>query len=170
MKNKGYYGSAAKAPRDNTKGFLYALGGTLLVSTNYITAKYGLRALNPETFSVVWTCAASLYALLVITFSGRLRQLVIPARSIRSIVILGLATGIGMLLAWSGLSMLDPSFASFLWRFSPVLIIVLSVLFLGERLRFIEIIPIAVPSGCVRERVCQLRFRRLRHQWPPRIR
>ena len=130
--------------RDNTKGFLYALGGTLLVSTNYVTAKYGLRAFNPETFSLIWTSAASLYSLIVIIVSGKLSQLVIPAKSIRGIAILGLATGTGMVLAWSGLSVLDPSFASFLWRFSPVLIIVLSIFFLSERLRLIEVLPIAV--------------------------
>ncbi len=144
MKNREGYVSPLETRRDNAKGFLYALGGTLLVSTNYITAKYGLRALNPETFSIVWTCAASFYSLLVIVFSRRLRELAIPVRSIRSILTLGLATGTGMVLAWSGLSLLDPSFASFLWRFSPVLIIMLSVLLLGERLRLAEVIAIGV--------------------------
>ena len=130
--------------RDNAKGFFYALGGTLLVSTNYITAKYGLKGFNPETFSLVWTLAASFYSLIVIIISGKLRQLAIPVKSIRSIMVLGLATGTGMVLAWSGLALLDPSFASFLWRFSPVLIIILSVLFLGERLRLVEVLAIGV--------------------------
>jgi drug/metabolite transporter (DMT)-like permease len=131
--------------RDNKmRGFLYALGGTLLVSTNYITAKYGLKGFNPETFSLVWTLAASCYALIVVVISGRTGQLVIPKRRIPSIIILGLATGSGMILAWSGLSLLDPSLASFLWRFSPVLIIILSVLILGERLRLIESLPIGI--------------------------
>jgi drug/metabolite transporter (DMT)-like permease len=130
--------------RDNTKGFLYALGGTLLVSTNYITAKYGLKGFNPETFSLVWTLAASFYALIAVIISGRARQLAIPKKRVRSILVLGLATGSGMVLAWSGLSLLDPSFASFLWRFSPVLIIILSVFVLGERLRLIEAVPIGI--------------------------
>jgi drug/metabolite transporter (DMT)-like permease len=130
--------------RDNTKGFLYALGGTLLVSTNYITAKYGLKGFNPETFSLVWTLAASFYALIAVIISGRVRELAIPKKKVRSILLLGLATGSGMVLAWSGLSLLDPSFASFLWRFSPVLIIILSVFILGERLRLIEAVPIGI--------------------------
>ena len=29
------------------KGSLYALGGALLLSTNYITVKFGLKGLNP---------------------------------------------------------------------------------------------------------------------------
>ena len=128
----------------NTKGFLYALGGTLLVSTNYITAKYGLKGFNPETFSLIWTLTAAFYALVVVVISGNIRNLAIPVRTLRNIAVLGLATGVGMILAWSGLSLLDPSFASFLWRFSPVLIIILSVLFLGERLRLIEILAICI--------------------------
>jgi drug/metabolite transporter (DMT)-like permease len=130
--------------RDSTKGFLYALGGTLLVSTNYITAKYGLKGFNPETFSLVWTLAASFYALIAVIISGRMRELAIPKKRVRSILLLGLTTGSGMVLAWSGLSLLDPSFASFLWRFSPVLIIILSVFILGERLRLIEAVPIGI--------------------------
>lgn len=130
--------------RDNTKGFLYALGGTLLVSTNYITAKYGLMGFNPETFSFVWTLAASVYSFTIVLITGHLKDLAIPRAKIRSVAILGLATGSGMILAWSGLSLLDPSFASFLWRFSPVLIIIFSMVFLGERLRWIEALPIAI--------------------------
>jgi drug/metabolite transporter (DMT)-like permease len=133
-----------KGAGDNTKGFLYALGGTLLVSTNYITAKYGLRGFNPETFSLIWTAAASCYAFIILVISGRLKELSIPRRSIPSIAILGLATGAGMILGWSGLALLDPAFASFLWRFSPVLIILLSFFMLGERLRMIEVLAMAV--------------------------
>jgi len=130
--------------QDNTKGFLYALGGTLLVSTNYITAKYGLMGFNPETFSLIWTVSASCYAFLILVISGRSKELSIPRRSIPGIAILGLATGAGMILGWSGLALLDPAFASFLWRFSPVLIILLSLFVLGERLRMIEVLPMAV--------------------------
>ena len=130
--------------RDNTKGLLFALGGTFLVSTNYITAKYALKAFNPATFSLVWTLAASFYALIVVVISGKSRQLLIPKKRVRSVIVLGLATGSGMVLAWSGLSLLDPSLASFLWRFSPVLIIIFSVFILGERLRWIEALPIGI--------------------------
>jgi drug/metabolite transporter (DMT)-like permease len=129
--------------RDSTKGFLYAAGGTLLVSTNYITAKYALIGINPATFSFIWTLAASGYAFLIILLTGTHRELRISRGSVMSIIVLGLATGSGMILAWSGLALLDPSFASFLWRFSPVLIIILSFFMLGERLRMIEVAPIA---------------------------
>ncbi len=135
-------GRTLTARSNNAKGFFYALGGTLLVSTNYITAKYALKGINPETFSFMWTSAASIYAFLIVLLTGKYGELSIPRNSTLSIATLGLSTGAGMILAWSGLSMLDASFASFLWRFSPVLIIVLSSIVLGERLRMIEVVPI----------------------------
>lgn len=129
---------------DNIKGFLYALLGAALVSTNYVTAKYGLKGFNPETFSLVWTTAASVYTFIIIVATGNIRQLVIPAHAVQMIMLLGLATGVGMILAWSGLALLDPAFASFIWRFAPVLTIMLSAALLGERLQARELIPVAV--------------------------
>ncbi len=137
-------GVPADRKSDPAKGFLYALGGTILVSTNYITAKYALQGINPETFSLLWTSAASIYAFVIILFSGKYREISVARKHYVSMGVLGLATGSGMILAWSGLSMLDPSFASFIWRFSPVLIIVVSSVILGERLRRIEVAPIAI--------------------------
>lgn len=49
-----------------------------------------------------------------------------------------------MILGWAGLARLDPSFASFIWRFSPVLTIVLGVFFLKERFHLIELIPFTI--------------------------
>jgi drug/metabolite transporter (DMT)-like permease len=49
-----------------------------------------------------------------------------------------------MVLAWTGLSYLDPTFASFLWRFFPVVTILCGVLFLKERLFKQEVLAMAV--------------------------
>jgi drug/metabolite transporter (DMT)-like permease len=127
-----------------TKGFLYALVGTVLVSTNFVTAKYGLKGFNPHAFSVVWTISATVYSIIIVFATGVRKELVIPKRSLFPIAILGITTGSGMLLGWAGLALLDPSFASFIWRFFPVLTIILSVLFLRERFKTIETIPIVV--------------------------
>ena len=42
-------------------------------------------------------------------------------------------TAVGMIFGWAGLSLLNPAFAAFVWRFSPVLTIVLAALFLAEK-------------------------------------
>jgi drug/metabolite transporter (DMT)-like permease len=133
------------------KGFFYALGGTVLVSTNFITAKYGLRGFNPETFSLIWTSAAAIYAFLIVFVMGQRQQLVVHTHVIGKIALIGFTTGAGILLGWAGLARLDPSFASFLWRFSPVLVITFGALFLGERLSIKELVCIAIMvlGGCI---------------------
>ena len=129
---------------DNTKGFLFALIGTILVSTNYITAKHGLRGFNPYTFSMIWTIAAACYSFIITVLSGRIRELIIPRRLVLRMVALGVATGIGMILAWSGLALLDPSFASFLWRFAPALTIIASYVVLREKMSAWEVLPFII--------------------------
>ncbi len=129
---------------DPAKGFLYALGGTALVSTNFVTAKYGLKGFNPETFSLIWTTAAAFYSLVVVLLSGQWPSVVRARSAAWSLALLGATTGAGMILAWSGLARLDPSFAAFLWRFHPAFTIVLSVLILHERLMRRELLPIAL--------------------------
>jgi len=130
--------------QDNTKGFLFALAGTILVSTNYVTAKHGLRGFNPYTFSMIWTIAATCYSFIIIVLSGRIRELILPRHLILRMVALGFATGIGMILGWAGLALLDPSFASFLWRFAPALTIIASYVALRERMSAWEIFPFVI--------------------------
>jgi drug/metabolite transporter (DMT)-like permease len=69
---------------------------------------------------------------------------------VKPLIFIGIATGIGMLLGWSALDQLDPSFTAFLGRFRPVLIIILSFIILGERLALKELPPIGLMVvGCV---------------------
>jgi transporter family protein len=125
--------------RDPIRGFAFALAGAFVVSSNFVTAKFGLRGFDSETFSLVWTTAAALYALTIVLVFGQRKQLRLPRHTVGRVVVLGLATGIGMVFSWAGLSRLDPAFASFLWRLSPVLTIILAGVFLGEGLSINEL-------------------------------
>jgi len=133
------------------KGFLYSLAGTILLSTNFVTAKYGLQGFNPETFSLVWTTAAAIYALVVVLSSGLRKDLRLPLPLLKSMLWLGVITGATMIMAWRALSLLDPSFSAFLWRFAPIFTIGGSVIFLREKLSGKEIVPIAlmILGGCI---------------------
>ncbi len=132
------------APRDPVRGFLYALGGAALVSTNFVTAKYGLRGFEPETFSAVWTTAGASYALMICLVSGGAKDVIPPRGSLLKIGLLGPLTAAGMLLTWAGLALLDPSFSAFLHRFLPVLILLFGAVFLRERFRRVEILPLGL--------------------------
>jgi drug/metabolite transporter (DMT)-like permease len=126
------------------QGFLYSLVATFLLATNYITAKYGLEGFNPETFSIIWTLSATLFSFIIIIITHELKNITVPADSIKKITLLGFATGMGMILGWSGLARLDPSFASFLSRSRPVVTILLGIIFLKERFQKTEWIPAVI--------------------------
>lgn len=136
---------------DPLRGFFYSLVGTVLFSIAYVMAKYGLEGFNQETFSLVWASAAVIYSLAVVLATGGWQQLMLPAHAVNNIALIGLLSGAGVILSWTGLARLDPSFAGFLWRFAPVLTIVLGALYLGERLLVGELVPIAVMvlGGCL---------------------
>ncbi len=133
------------------KGLLYSLAATAVVATNYVTAKYALGGFNPWTFSLVWTSAAAVYTFLVVLISGRSREIILPRGELAAMVWLGFATAATMILAWLSLDLLNPAFAAFLSRFSPVLAIAFGVFFLSERLSLRLLAPagLMVVGGCI---------------------
>jgi drug/metabolite transporter (DMT)-like permease len=129
---------------DPVKGFLYSLGGVILLSTNFITVKYALRGFDPETFSLVWTSAAAIYAFGITLVGRESREQIFPQQAMKGMIGIGTCTALGMILAWKGLSKLDTAFASFLWRFLPVLTILSGVLVLKERLSKKELLAMTI--------------------------
>lgn len=114
------------------------------MSTNYITAKYGLKGFNPETFSFVWTTAAAVYASIIALAIRASRDQIYPKKSIKAMLGLGVSTGVCMVLSWSGLACLNPVLSSLIWRFFPVLAILSGVLFLKEKLSRYEVVSMII--------------------------
>ena len=143
--------SAAIDHPDPLRGFLLALAASFLISTNYITGKFGVDGFGPEVFGLVWMTAASCYSLLIILATGRISQLKLPPRTRRLVALVGLFTGLQMYLFWSGLELLNPPFAAFLGRFEPALTILLATLFLRERIGSKEVgaVVLMVVGGCL---------------------
>lgn len=125
-----------------TRGFILALLATIFLACNYVTAKYGLidplhpelGGFNPETLSVTWMGAATIYAFIWACVSRQGKMLVLRGRPLRWMIMLGVANAVCQFTMWQGLQRLDPSFAAFLGRFAPMLAIVMGVFILGDRL------------------------------------
>ena len=141
----------AAEQRDPRKGFLLGLAATAVVSTNFVTVKYSVQGFNTWTFSMLWTWAAAVYAFMLICFGGKARQLMLGKQAFGAMVCLGLVTATGMVLSWEGLRLLEPAYTAFLWRFAPVLAIVLGAVFLSEKLTAKIIFPgiVMVAGGLV---------------------
>lgn len=143
--------SETHLPSNPRKGLSYSLAATVLLSTNFVTAKYAMRGFDPWTFSLLWTSAAAVYAFIVVILSGQIREIILAKRHLAAMLWLGLATAVAMILAWAGLNLLNPSFAAFLFRFLPVLTIIFAMIFLSERpnLRLLAPAGLMVVGGCI---------------------
>lgn len=130
---------------ENTrKGFLFALAGTILIATYFVTGKYALQAFNTATFCFLWTAATAVFSLIVVLARGNRRDLVLPRRAVPAVLGICLCTGVGMVVLYEGIRVLDSSFVAFLARSFPVMVIILGAIFLKERLRLVEILPMGV--------------------------
>lgn len=126
--------AADRHPSHRT-GFLLALGSTVALATNYVTAKHAVTGLHPETFSFVWTTAAALYVLLIAAATGDAKVWRLPRKTLLPILAIGVSTAISMVLVWHAVMRLDPTFASLLARSTPALSILGGVLLFADRLR-----------------------------------
>ncbi|HUW56537.1 MAG TPA: DMT family transporter [Planctomycetota bacterium] len=133
-----------KSSGDLRKGFLYALSGSTLISVYFITGKYCLMGFNPETFCLVWISVTAFYAFLLVVVRGRVRELRAPRKARLSLLGVGVSTGVGLVLLYSGLKRIDPTFTAFIARSHPVMVILLGVIFLKERLRAVELLPLVL--------------------------
>lgn len=122
--------------RLHLRGGVLAISALVIVSTNYVTAKYAMSAggFDSSTFSLIWTAAAAFYAFLLVMLRNP-RAIVPPSGSRWFLIGIGLVTGAGMLLNWGALQRLDPTYTSLLGRLVPVLTIILGIVVFHERVR-----------------------------------
>ena len=132
-------------------GLVFAIAGTFCLSTSYITVKVGLRGFNVTTFTLIWTVAAALFSLGIVLSTGSIQRIRPPAGTPWRLLGLGATTGASMIWSWAGLARLDPSTAAFLWRFLPLINIVVAMLLFQDRIRRCEALPISLMlfGGCL---------------------
>ncbi len=115
-------------------GYVLALFSTATIATSFVISKAVLKVINPESFSVYWYTAASVYALIYGRLNGnpprwtKLRQYWKPLLSI------GILNALSMMFFFSAIQMTNPAIISFLGRIGTLFTVVLGIIVLGERL------------------------------------
>ncbi len=124
----------ARLRQRRLRGLLIAIVGVVLVSTNFVTAKYALRGVRPSTFIPLWFGFVALYCggYLVIRRPPWLAQV---RRNFRPLVAMALCNSLWSVGFFFGIQWLDPTVASFLARSGTLYSILLGYLLLGERFR-----------------------------------
>lgn len=131
---------------DARKGLIYAGLGTSMLACNYIVAKYAMdphEGFNPETLTVLWMGAATVYAFIWTLVAGQIRAVYPDAATCRWMLLLGCVNAVTQLTQWQGLRRIDPSFSAFIGRFAPMVSIVAAAMIFKERISRWEWVAIA---------------------------
>jgi drug/metabolite transporter (DMT)-like permease len=128
-----------------TKGFLYATVAMLLITTNFVNNKLLLSGFNPATFGLLWAIFATFHTTMILLFQRQAQEVIqLQPAYLKRLLLIGTIHGVGILFTWTSLDYLSPSIAALIWRFLPVLMLLLGVVFLGENISVYEIVPIAL--------------------------
>ena len=122
------------------KGYVWALVGTISFSSLYVFSKAGLNQVDLAQFGLYYFGTAFLLNLLLVTFSGKVKEIRSLSKKVLGLLLLlaaiDLASNITFFLAIRAIA--DPSVTSFLGNLFPVFLTALSVTFLKERFTFTE--------------------------------
>lgn len=136
------------------KSHIQALAKALLVtflwSSSYVLIEIGLEQINPLTFAAYRYALASIILFSVFIYRNRKQLVNFSGKRALMFLLLGF-TGyfIAQGLQFLGLYFLEPVTVSFLLNLTPIIVLVLSVLFLKEVPKAIQLIGVALTSGGV---------------------
>ena len=130
---------------NSVKGLFCSLAATVMFAGSLVATKYSLKGFNPCTFCVVVATSAGIWALLFALLTGNCRSLAVRgSKTAWKMLLLGLMTGGAIITAWTGMKVLDPTFAAFLMKFQPVSAILMGAVLLREKLGLTELMAFAV--------------------------
>lgn len=125
----------ALARAQRIRGFLLAVGGTSLVSANFVTVKYALSGFNIFTLLPLWYAMAAVESgIYLIVYGVQWRSQV--RRNFWPLLGLSLCNGAAGSMIYLGLAYLDPTVTAFLARSGVLYSILLAYIFLSERFSF----------------------------------
>lgn len=114
---------------------LYALGAAFFAGLTAIFGKVGVNELNSNLATFIRTIVVLIVSALLISFRSEwIRPSNLPTKSILFLVLSGVATGFSWLCYYRALQLGPASKVAPIDKLSVVLVIIFSILFLGEQL------------------------------------
>jgi len=116
---------------------LFALGSALFAGLTAVLAKLGVEDIPSNLATLIRTAVIILFLTALVGFRGEWRDLGhLPSRSLIFLLLSGLATGLSWVCYYRALQLGPASLVTPIDKLSLVVAVLLSVLFLGERLTF----------------------------------
>jgi drug/metabolite transporter (DMT)-like permease len=126
------------------KGSILALLATIAFSNVYIFSKLAMKDVSLMSFGILWFGLALLYNYFYyLFFTDRKKLSALPQKSKRVLLLIGLSEVISIFAFFLSIQLTEnPAIVSFLANTSPIFVIIISLLFLGTRYKFLAVIGI----------------------------
>jgi len=120
-------------------GYTWALASTACLGTVYIFSKGALGYLSLATFLPLWFLTGTIAAFAYLGLSGRMRVVLSALTVWKPILVIGLLESIAMFAFFLEIELIDPTLVSFFNNMTMVYQVMFGVIFLKERLTYIEL-------------------------------
>ncbi len=129
---------------DKLKGYILVFVAVLAMANVYIFSKAALNKVSIIVFGVYWFSFALLYNIIFIISTKSVKKLFsINKKELSTLILIGILEVSSTILFFSSIkTMHNPAIVSFLANTAPVLITILSVLFLSERFNNKELVGV----------------------------
>jgi drug/metabolite transporter (DMT)-like permease len=125
-------------PGTQTTGYVFALGSAAAIAATFVVRKSISTKVNPVTFSVWWYGLAGVYAWAFTLIRGEMQAAKRVRAGWKPLLGLALFNSAAAILYFTEIDMTNPALVSFFGRLRTVYILLLSALFLRERLNLQE--------------------------------
>ncbi len=120
------------------KGYSQIIVALFLISTGPVAIDYIIKFNNPETCALLWGISAFVYSLIFIIYKKEYKD--IKKIKLKTGIALAMFSGLAALLWFYSIQAIGAEMTSFIGRVGPLLVVMLGVIFLGERFKLREII------------------------------
>ncbi len=126
---------------DHTKGYLYMVVSTLLISLAFIFNTIALESTSSIIASLFLFGFSTIGSFALLAVTGKIRKIrTLLAKFWKPLLLIGVLNGGSATLWFYLLGLMGPSLLSFLLRFSTIFMIVMGIVFLKERFSKLEIV------------------------------
>lgn len=127
----------------NLKGPLLTIISAVLLTSWFVSAKYLMKFTNPETLNLLWVGTGLVLAIILATIK-KLRWFRTIKKYWKFGILSGATMAVGSIMMFYAVDSIGPTLSSFLIRFVLVFAVILGIIFLKERLTFIEVIGMLI--------------------------
>ncbi|MEM7345031.1 MAG: DMT family transporter [Chloroflexota bacterium] len=130
--------------KSTLKGVLLIITSAACISVTFVASKQAMQTLSPLGFTPLWFGAASLWGLGFYVGKNGLTWPVGVGTYIKPVLLIGIFNGIANLLLFTAINLGDPTLSAFFSRSETIYSVVLSALFLHERMQHLQWAGVAI--------------------------